>query len=476
MSKYAEFHGHFVFGKTPPVQPEGWEKEAINGSTLTFHFSSEFIPVYYKKTRVGFVLGYILDIDEILEDRILILSSDEFSTFENALFSLAGRFVGYIKLQNQERFYQDPSGGMPAIYSKQLQLIASVPTLLFDDEIGNIPPPLFNELDLLRRYLWFPGQLTPFKNILRLLPNHFLELNTWETQRHWPTNENLNKSSSPKELVKDIGVKVAQIIHYAAKQNDLWLSLTAGRDSRMLLACARNHLDSIRFFTFSGKQETIDAYTARQISKELKLDWELLLTESATDEQLNNWLNKTGYALADSITKIHPTLRKLNHSGIIAPGMAGEVGRAFYWKRNDTMKTQLTPKSLLTRLQLPHHPAFINSVEHWLSSVKDFDTFTKLDLAYIELRLGCWGMPQTYGHLHLAQHLYPFSHRDVFLNMLNLPNGFRKKQLLFKELINQQWPKLLDYPINSYSGLRRIWGFYQKTTRIPAYLKKKYKL
>lgn len=242
----------------------------------------------------------------------------------------------------------------------------------------------------------------------------------------------------------------------------------------MLIACSKNHLNSIRFFTFSGKQENVDTYTARKMAAELELDWELLLTDSASNVQQNIWLKKTGYALADSITKIHPTLKKLNNSGIVAPGMAGEVGRVFYWKRSDTKKTRLTPKSLLDRLQLPHQSDFIDSVEDWLSSVKDYDTFTKLDLAYIELRLGCWGMPQTYGHLDLAEHLYPFSHRDIYENMLSLPQEFKINQKLFEEVCKQNWPELLEYPVNSFSGLKKISGFIQKLKRVPGYLKRKY--
>lgn len=140
MSKYADFHGHFILGKNLPIQPEGWEFADINESTLTYHSSSEFIPVYHKDTRVGFVLGYILDVQEILQDRALILDSEEFSNFEDTFFSLAGRFVGYIKLHDQERFYLDASGGMPAVYSKANQLIASVPTLMFDHDLENTPP------------------------------------------------------------------------------------------------------------------------------------------------------------------------------------------------------------------------------------------------------------------------------------------------------------------------------------------------
>lgn len=134
------FCGHFIFGRNLPHQPKSWESEEFSQSTLTYHSSSEFIPVYHNNTRVGYILGDVLDIQEILQYRTLELDSDDFSAFENSFYSLAGRIVGYVKLHDQERFYLDPSGGMPAVYSLDSRLIASVPTLILNNEPGNTPP------------------------------------------------------------------------------------------------------------------------------------------------------------------------------------------------------------------------------------------------------------------------------------------------------------------------------------------------
>ncbi len=53
---------------------------------------------------------------------------------------------------------------------------------------------------------------------------------------------------------------------------------------------------------------------------------------------------------------------------------------------------------LLAELKLPQIDQFVAAVDKWLDSVKQFDAFTVMDLAYIELKMACWAGPRPRRH------------------------------------------------------------------------------
>ena len=85
------------------------------------------------------------------------------------------------------------------------------------------------------------------------------------------------------------------------------------------------------------------------------------------------------------------------------------------------------------------------------------NTFSLLDLLYLEQRLGCWGGPSGYGHVAGRCRLFPLMHRAVFDAMLQLPFEYRAAQRLAHDLINSRWPELLRLPFNTPTG-RRGWS------------------
>jgi hypothetical protein len=188
----------------------------------------------------------------------------------------------------------------------------------------------------------------------------------------------------------------------------------------------------------------------------------------STETQKAYWLRETGHCLGGGILNVHPTLGTLQSNHALLPALGGEVHKAHYYREGDDL-ANLTSSVLLKRLNLPRHPKFLNATNDWLQSIGTLTDVTQvLGLAYIELRLACWGMPQTYGQAAFAIHIFPAVHRSIFMDMLSLPIDYRKDKRLTLDMIRLLWPELLDLPFNRYTGLRNLIDKMKRIRRIPA--------
>jgi hypothetical protein len=392
---------------------------------------------------IGWCIGHLVLNGKLNGADLTINEVEEF--YQQA----AGKWALF--LVEQGRIYLDPYGSLACVYSAEREIVASTPTLVegeWDEEI-------LHTIGLPEKDTWLPSGLTTMKNVKRLLPNHYLHLDDFTSVRHWPTSD-LSIDPHIDGGVRTIASSIQNTIDEVAKVHPISFTLTAGRDSRMILASARAHAQNATFVTFAEPKETLDMQTAERLAKQLNLQHEFIPIRHATEEELQTWLSLTGVSLAGGIWKIHKTLEKLDRTRVLFPGTAGEVGRAFYWKSSDSAHMKLTVKDILTRCRLPHHSRLTAATDQWLKDLQDFNAFTILDLSYIEQRLGCWAAPSHYGNTTSLFEFSLFNSRPVFEAMMRLPYEYRKKQMLPQDLCNHCWPDVLQLPFNQYTGFKGI--------------------
>ena len=108
---------------------------------------------------------------------------------------------------------------------------------------------------------------------------------------------------------------------------------------------------------------------------------------------------------------------------------------------------------IFNRYKIPDYGKILTKTEQWLREISHFNIFLKLDLWYIEQRLGCWCGPQAYGGDNFSVcHIIPFSHHRIFESMLSLPFEYRRKQQLTLDICKRTWPELLSLPFNEFAG------------------------
>jgi hypothetical protein len=137
-------------------------------------------------------------------------------------------------------------------------------------------------------------------------------------------------------------------------------------------------------------------------------------------------------------------------------GVAGGLGRAF-WSRDYDLTATLTPERLLEYCRAPPTDETLESVKRWLDTVPFREAHRIMDLFMVEQRIGCWAgiWPYAFGD-NPGFTLYPMCHRDVITAMLSLPTEYRRSGLLMRDIINHEWPELLEWPFSEPIGTLKI--------------------
>jgi hypothetical protein len=193
-----------------------------------------------------------------------------------------------------------------------------------------------------------------------------------------------------------------------------------------------------------------------KIGKEVWSGVQAVPVQLVSDEGLLQWLDITGYALGGEIWKIHKSLQGFDRHRVMLPGIAGEVGRAFYWRDGDSAGSNLSAETLMMRAGLSVNGRILQATSDWLDGLSGYNAYQVLDLFYLEQRLGCWAGPQHYGNTTSVFELSPFNHRRIFTAMMQLPYQYRLDQQLANDVCRQEWPALLKYPVNRYTRLDRL--------------------
>jgi hypothetical protein len=461
--------GQFILCQTESYIPEKWNIKRSGSWYLGFHSNLPVIEIIGSDSKfIGWLLGYPIDTNGLLLNQSLQMSvsadnSSDASQLESSLYAFGGSFLAIFLTQNISRVYLDPSASLATVFCAHQQIVASTTALIPYSEDSQDNYELINLLDIPRKDNFYPFGFTPRHSVERLLPNHFLDLNNWRVTRHWPVNEITTiQHKDIEQTVDEIASIIKNNIAALVQKSQLYIPLTAGRDSRMLLACAREHLKNIDFFTIKipDKKALIDCEVASQIAKKCKLNFRILEVEEATEAELNEWLYRTGNCVAGRTWRNVRTLKQLDPQRGILLGMGGEVCRSIFWRVSDTESTPISPEELIQILHLPVTPYFKEKVNQWLDDLATNNTFTILDFLFIEQRLGSWAGPQQYGHITSAFRVYPMCHRKIFELMLSLPPDYKRSEMIATDLIKNLYPELLMFPFNKPSGLKRyLWSF-----------------
>ncbi|MBE3038275.1 MAG: hypothetical protein IMZ62_05640, partial [Chloroflexi bacterium] len=378
--------------------------------------------------------------------------------FESALYAHGGRFAAICFAGGAARCYLDPCGSLAVVFSSAQQIAASTSSLIPypGDREEDVNRELIAAMGISEERTSYPFGLTPRRSVERLLPNHFLDLETWRAARHWPAGE-IAMTGSVQAAVQEVASILKRNISAVARDFPLHMSLTAGRDSRMLLACVRDYVDAVVFFTHTvrGPGGRVDCQVAPKIAKRFGLSHMFLPFEKASEVEVEQWLYRTGHCVHGKIVHWVRSYKRLDQRRAVLIGAAGELGRGYHWRRGDTEATPISADDLLVKVQSAITAQTRDRAQHWLESLPLKNSLTVWGLLYNEDFNGCWFGPVIYGFTHNASCIWPFCHRRVIEIMLSLPAEYRQSNLLPRDVVESLWPELLSLPFNWPMGLQR---------------------
>jgi len=282
------------------------------------------------------------------------------------------------------------------------------------------------------------------------LCNHYLDLDHWKPVRHWP-NEELTESADPGTEIATITEQVKRAIRALTNGRSAYVALTAGNETRLLLSCCRNLLQKVTFVTVAAPGAALEVVRAKELASRFKLNHQTLRYVKANKAQVELWERRAGHCISGANKTMHPSVSPLDAEFFIG-GLGGEIGRGFLWlgsKRTDAIDAV----EIIDRLKLARHPEVLAEVREWLQPLDHYDALVKLDLAYMELRMSCWGFADSYA-LPKQLEIHPLVSRQIYCAMLSLPAEMRRNNGMILSCIKREWPELLILPINRYGDLR----------------------
>lgn len=445
-----------------PVSLPTWQVRHLGGWALHFSHPLPITEIADDHGRaIGVLLGHALHDSAGLVTGVLRLPVHAAhggavqQAVEQWCRTAGGRYLAII-LESDACIYPDAGAFLPAYRCSRSGAVSSSPQLAAL-VAGPGPSDAQHEqmrvaMDIPHKNSWFPFGLTPCPTVVRLLPNHHLDLRTGVSSRHWLPPA---QSSSFDAVVDVVANTLREQTQHILADARAYLSLTAGYDSRVVLAACREHLDRVTCYTVDSDE--VDINTSRQLTALVGAEHCVQTRQRSRADDLEKWLQRTGYCIAGAGPRSLIRRPALDPDKAVLGGFGGEVCRGFYWHRVASLDAALDADKLIAALGLPTSPLLQRAADNWLSGAsRNLTTRDVLDLAYIEQRLGCWAAPQQLAEPFIHGRFHPLVHPKIFEAMLSIPAEQRGGTELNVAVIERLWPSLLKVPFNPEPRVRPL--------------------
>lgn len=418
------------------------------------------------------LIGYLLDWqhplcdDRTLLERLLGQFNDPCELLTRTS-SLGGRWILIAQTPGRRILFHDALGLRQVFYSLPGTLngfwVCSQPGLLSTLFDLPIDPPARDFMDsyAFRRdaeYRW-PLTRTPFAALRHLLPNHYLDMSSGEAVRYWPT-------ATPAAITLDDAVSrlagmLTGYVQAAATRYPLALGITAGLDSRVILAACRENPHQLDYLTVRQARQPDDhpdVTVPRALLAKLNLPHRTIRAAASMTPTFAHAFKSNVFLAHDHYgADAEAILAEYQRERVCVVGSGGEIGRRpFRGKLPHYPQATLTASDLAKLQRMDATLPFVqDSFRPWLASCPPQDIVDTLDLFDWEQGHGVW-LAMTQLEMDIAWHdiLAPFNSRDVLTTLLGVDEDARSQEVpaVFKSLIARLWPTLLEAPINPPYG------------------------
>ncbi len=419
------------------------------------------------------LIGYLLDADRPdADDQTLLESLCTHPGPLEALLEASAHFGGRWALIADEGertlTWNDATGQRPLYYhrSPEPSAAGTPPPVLLAGEPGLIARrlglPMDPEaVDFVRsrgdsnyEVYWMPGDSTLYREVQALLPNHCLDLRSGRVWRWWP-------SAAVPSVDYDSALQRSEALlrgqmEAARRRWPLSISMTAGWDSRLMLALCRPAAADLHAFTLTYPHLASDSRDVRVPARLLTrlglvhhvFKYPLTLHEGFKAVFRRNHPSAArGYcADAQALWEQYPQQR------MCVNGDVAEIVKCHY-RLPERSDEQLVAQDLADLLKMGHHPFALECLQRWLDGARrgrQPAALPLLDLFCWEQMAGRWQATIRAEYDIVQDAFPPLNHRGLLLTMLGVdetrrsPPGFE----LFHDLIRRLWPETLSEPIN----------------------------
>ncbi|HKJ25883.1 MAG TPA: hypothetical protein VKB65_13745, partial [Myxococcota bacterium] len=394
------FRRQFLLGPRAPEGLDGWPRWRVGARHLASHPDLPVHQAACGDTQLT-LLGYVVDPGrpdagdrEILEGWAARADAGEAPA--DLVHPVAGRFALVVCGPRGDSILQDAAGFRTVVHTvgRSEGTWCATDTPLLAEQLGLEEDPRQRKLWIRASYRtipWLPLRETLHRGTRALIPNHALDLGDETQHRFWPVRR--REPRDPDAVVEEAADWIRRIVTAGHRRFPLALGVTAGIDSRVVLAACREFREEVLYFTFCRHREREadreDVQIPAQMLGRFGLPHHVFHCDRPDDPEL----------AADFVASVsNPSehrldqVRDLDH--YLAPdcvrlsGHFGETARSMFSARVDR-----SPRSLARRFYKGTVPAAIPVIRPWFeearATAERFD-YTVRDLHYWESRAGRW--------------------------------------------------------------------------------------
>lgn len=459
----------FVLGPACHDSPASWKRLKIGESFyLSAHPDLNIMQTRSDKRSIT-LIGFILDPgdpsagDAAILEKLVHLPGDGKELIKGT-YSYGGRWILIVNDGEEMTLFHDAVGlrqvfhtdvhcagdlwcaSQPGMIAKRLGVKMEADAIDFMDSYA---------FRTNQEFRW-PGDSTPFAEVKHLLPNHCLDLKTGMPARYWPDGPLSDVSVD--EAVRRVSAILQGLLRAAANRFDLAVSLTAGLDSRIVLAASRPLADRIDYMTvrqIGMPDDHGDISMPLRLSSHLALNYEMVKSSLLIDDDFLN-IFKKNVPVAHYIyaPDAHAICKRYSRKKVVVTGSTSEVSRSSF--RALLGRPKYAPLTLVDFSDLQSmgkHPFAMRNYEKWRSGLGETYNIDLLNLFEWELDDGNWlAMCQMEFDIAWRDIFTPFNCRDLITCLLSVEDEYIRypEYDVYRRLLRHMWPEVLDLPINPH--------------------------
>lgn len=439
------------------------DNTAVSIGTYTL-FTDNRTPLqsYKFNDREIIIYGYAADVFSGRSDdlaKVALKSSKNLEEIIEYEKRLGGKYVIFYKENGNCYCIGDATCSVPVFYGVGLSdvICCSNPQIIIE-KFGLSPDNMLWKIrnsGPLNQAM--PYDVTPYKEIKQLIPNHYLDL----TEQRAVRFVNCSKKQfeiSPKEAAKITAPMIENIAKMYSSKFEIRCPLTSGRDSRVVYAFLKKINHSVNSYTIwkdSFKNDSQDWDVPVALAKLADSNHEQIYKESVSDEikqSMDKILGENGYpqdAFSFSVT----VNRHYGVCAMLEGDIIGQVGKCSLHR--DIPLFLASPAYF--RCKLHNYSVEAKSlIRDWMKEIKNSrEKVNVFDLFSVENRLGVWA-----SHTHLIRNTMGmpfvniFNSRSIIYVWTAVDRAKRMKSEIHIELIRLISPELLEVPFETdKSGL-----------------------
>ena len=468
-----------------PFYSNWWHKPLSNRYNVYLHKDQQLY-TYRVQDIVFFLIGHAVDPFQMIsdEEQILRFIASKYLESNDSLWKVESNLTGVFLfgiIKDDKLVFTTDCAGMQIVYYGKIneKVFITSHSKLVGDLCALQRDSYIDKLIHGRYYhffgIWLPGDLSPYKELQRLVPNHSISFDSIQQnfviERFFPWNT-ISPITSKEEYAQtikslsDIIERTLELISKKWSNQKIAISVTGGRDSTTTLACANGIYEKFNYFSYiSNKAEKVDAEAAHNICSLLGLEHNIyFIPETVENEQeyetfrilLEYNSGCIGHNNANDVRK-RLYFAKNHHFDIEVKSWVNELGRGSQYVKYNKKRFPRKPTAALCRAmhKIYLSPSMIHRTDKFFRrylktyySESDFVNAPWLELYWWEF---CWsggeGLHLTAEHRPTFEIFVPFNNRYYVASMLSVPLKMRRADRIPADIIALKNQKIVDSKI-----------------------------